>query len=461
MARKKRQFFNLSPTGTVSAQPRDNITISGNPITGTGGASIQTGEVKYSVSGNPATGTVAPTVQIGEGQGASLGAQGGGAVGSIFGPVGSGVGSAVGSAIGNQIDNLTGGNSQAQKETKDRKSVYGNLNHLWDGGKFTFPDGSTFDYNSDGEHAWKNPSKRVNGVDRNLFSYETDYTNDLDYLSGMAGITLSRLLNGGSNKAIDQAGNLLGNSFLGKTGYGADFNQDNFNSVMTNARSHFGKAGIQNKEEMLGLINKAYADKRINDTDHVAMQQAAALVFDNDFGKAAHLVSGRWQGLGTAGKTPTGSSSEGSRQNRPGRIYSPVISPEEAMLSVQPLVDIYLKNRAQGKGQQLDTAKQEQAKLAQGLAIASGIYKIGDKLTGGALSETMSDAKNWAVEGIRGVGQDIMESLGLTTNTGTAEAYSGISDVVNDLGGTASDVPALADATGFGQMDIGQQYSGF
>ena len=392
--------------GTVSAGNED-VRASVNPITGSAsiGTSqnvVDSGDVKVDVGASIGTGgvNVSPRVQIGEGQGAATGASAGatvgGLAGSTFGPLGAAAGSTIGSAAGSVVG---GQFNPSQKSLEhDRRNGVRNAfvqaGYLDSNKQFLLPDGHIADFNFDnqqGLHDWKNPDKRVdkNG-DRPLFAYEIDYTNDLDYIAGMAGITLSRILGGGTKKEIDQIGNQMGNQLLGKLGHGKDLTEENFKHVMTNARAFYAKAGIQTKDDALALANDMFGGGRISDADYAVMQQTANLVFDSDFKTAQGLMGGRWKGIETATRSP--SDSGGLHQNRPGRIYSPILSPEEAMLSVQPYFDWYRQNVKKPK-----KTSSTAATISGGLQAVTGViglYNQLNNITGGAISEGIQDLWN-------------------------------------------------------------------
>lgn len=340
----------IGPTGTISTGLGD-VSISANPLTQSVGANtnlVQNKDVGLNVGvGLGLNGpSVTPRVRFGNSQGAATGSSVGGGVGAlagtaVAGPLGGAVGSTVGSATGSIIGNAFAGSSQAQKEHKSRKAYVSQLSSaglLDSNNQFVLPDGTTADFSADGHagvHDWYDPTQKAQDINRPLFAYESDYTAPLDYISSMGGITLSRLLSGTKNKTVDQLGNLIGNKALGKVGYGAELSNDNFGSVMTNMRAMYARAGIQNKSDLLGLSNKMFSLGGINDADHVAMQQVGDLLFDNNFSLAQGLAGGKGRGLKVAGTSKAG----GLPANKPGRIYSPIISPEEAMLSVQPYFD--------------------------------------------------------------------------------------------------------------------------
>lgn len=169
----------------------------------------------------------------------------------------------------------------------------------------TLADGSKFDIGVDGSggyHEARNPDQMVGDrKGKKLSAYDLDYTNDLDYASGMSGIALSRLLAGGKAKNIDQLGNQLGNAGLGNVGYGKDMTRENFSKIMANQRSMYAKAGITSKEAAYALTNQAFKEGRINDSDAVAMQQAFNMMYDTDgYDTAQKLMGGRHKGIQVA-----------------------------------------------------------------------------------------------------------------------------------------------------------------
>lgn len=139
-----------------------------------------------------------------------------------------------------------------------------------------------------------------------LSSYDVDYTNDLDYVSSMGGITLSRLLSGGNAENITQMGGQLGNAALGNIGFGKQMTQDNFNKMVQNQKAFFSQAGIKSKEDAVQLINLAEAEKRLSATDAVTSRQAINILFDKDgYQLAQKLMSGRQRGADVAGQVPS------------------------------------------------------------------------------------------------------------------------------------------------------------
>jgi hypothetical protein len=136
-------------------------------------------------------------------------------------------------------------------------------------------------------------------------AYNTDYTNDLDYASGMAGVTLQRLLYGGREETVDQLGAQLGNALLGSVGYGQDMTEENFGKVMGNAKALYARAGIKSKEDGLRLLKMAAEQKRLSAADQAAAMQTIEMLFDPDgYKKGSDLMAGRQVGITKAQDLP-------------------------------------------------------------------------------------------------------------------------------------------------------------
>lgn len=134
-----------------------------------------------------------------------------------------------------------------------------------------------------------------------LHSYDIDYTNDLDYTSGMAGVALSTILTGSNSTAAKQMGGQIGNGLLGNIGNGKDMTPENFGKFQENARSVYSQAGIKTKEEAYQLANQAYAEGRMSESELITMHQGFNIVFDdNGFDTAQKLMSGRQRGAEVA-----------------------------------------------------------------------------------------------------------------------------------------------------------------
>ncbi len=396
------------------------------------GASISTG---YGATGA----TVSPRIRIGSTpgavQGSNIGGTVGGVAGSVFGPVGGAIGSTVGSVTGSLVGGAFGHASPASKETDGRKVAlkgYGQLG-IFDDGKLTNPDGSSFDMKNQIIGGGDRPFTNTNRISdthkdrKGLFNYDIDYTNDMDYVSGMAGTTFARITGGGTSKSIDQLGGAFGNAFLGKVGTGNKLTKENFDTSMTNARAQYSKAGIKTKEDMLSLANQLYSQGRINDFDYGVTNQTASMLFDDNFNLAQTLMSGRDQGISTAGKTSSGAlagqsgkSSSGTLSgpggigiNRPFKngVFSPYLSNEEIDASLEPLLAKYRSAaakqiRAGGRNRAIQG-------ITTGIIAAKGI----DKITGGAITGAIKDGAASVREWLGGDAAPTLDSKGKVIDT--------------------------------------------
>lgn len=175
---------------------------------------------------------------------------------------------------------------------------------------FTLPDGTKTNIGVDGDegkHDVHDPSRIPQGqkaVDE-LNSYDVDYTNDLDYSAGMAGVALSRIVTGGKATNVDQVGSQIGNAALKNIGYGKEFNQGNYGTLMNNFKAIYSQSGIKSKADAYQLANQAFAEHRLTESDLVAAHQAFNMVFDdNGYSTAQQLMNGRFKGLEVAASTP-------------------------------------------------------------------------------------------------------------------------------------------------------------
>lgn len=176
----------------------------------------------------------------------------------------------------------------------------------------TLADGTKANIGVDGHgsrHSISDPSllsPDQKGKVTDLSPFDVDYTNDLDYSASMAGISLSRLLAGGKATNIDQVGSQVANGLLGNVGFNKEMSEGNFSKTMANARAVYAQSGIKSKSDAYQLANQAYAEGRIDDSDHVAMLQSFNMMYDQDgFGTAQKLLSGRHKGIEVAASQPS------------------------------------------------------------------------------------------------------------------------------------------------------------
>jgi hypothetical protein len=122
---------------------------------------------------------------------------------------------------------------------------------------------------------------------------------DLAHVSSMAGITLSRLTGGGASPQIDSKQQV--------TPMTGELNQNAFGAGIKQIRGDFAQNGIPSKEVGYQLANQAYAEGRLNESQHVAALQNLNTVFDdNGFMQAQKLNTGISKGLAILGATAAG-----------------------------------------------------------------------------------------------------------------------------------------------------------
>jgi len=234
--------------------------------------------------------------------GAASGAQSGAAAGVIGGPPGMATGAVIGgitggalSMVGLGVQAVVGGLSKSGKggdqQVRDWvRSDWESKGLIDKDHNITLADGSVFNVGQDGNsgtHDVRNPEQLTRGKDGSIHSgkataYNVDYTNDLDYSSGMTGSTLQRLLYGGRQKNLDEMAGQLGNSFLSSVGYGQDMTKENFDKVMYNARSAYARMGLTNKQDALMLLKAAAEEGRLSAADQAEALQTLNMMYDKN-----------------------------------------------------------------------------------------------------------------------------------------------------------------------------------
>lgn len=206
-----------------------------------------------------------------------------------------------------------GGKSESQTSRDDVRSVFQNVGLADKDYNLTLADGSKFNVGIDGhgaQHGVTNPdalSPDQKGKVDKLNAWDLDYTNDLDYASGLGGITLSRLLNGGKSNAVDQMGSEMANGALGNVGYGQPLNTQTFAKTMANMRGFYAQSGIKSKADGYQLANQAFSEGRMDESDLLSAHKSLDMVFDpNGYQTANTLMAGRHPGIAAVanGKTP-------------------------------------------------------------------------------------------------------------------------------------------------------------
>lgn len=292
---------------------------------GTGGGAAG-GATAASESGIPSVGAVAGAVTFaagayqvyqGWGQGGAAGRTNGAIGGSMMAAGLWGMGATNPYLLGGTVAlSLLSGSIKTGK-SGDQKARDGALSFLKERGAvgkdntIRLPDGTVVDLGIDGggnlhtaakpDYLTEEHKKQGRGAEGKLNYWDVDYTNDLDYWSGTAGTSLTRLVAGGKNKAVDQLGGKIANGAIQNIGYGQEMNPDNFNKWRDNMRSVYSQFGVKSKADAYQLVNQMFAEERVNDSDAVSMQQVLNILYDdNGYDTAQTLSAGRHRGIQVA-----------------------------------------------------------------------------------------------------------------------------------------------------------------
>lgn len=232
----------------------------------------------------------------------------------------------------------------------------------------TLADGSKVNLGIDGhggQHSVTNPGQLISadkgraGTNK-LNAWDTDYTNDLDYVASMGGIAFARITAGGKATNVDQLGGQLGNAALGNVGYGKQMTPDNFGKVMGNLRAQYAKAGIKSKADAYQLVNQAYAEHRLDEGDTIAAQQAFNMMYDpNGIDTAQKLMGGRNHGL------------EVAANSAPATIHAPLVANLKSTASKTPTPAQNLKVATMPMVTKAQAQAKNKAKFAYGDSVAA------------------------------------------------------------------------------------------
>jgi len=232
----------------------------------------------------------------------------GSAVVDLFAGYGKGIRSAfqgVKNIFGGQTNVETGIRQDLRKSLSEGESPFFQKD---ENGHYTLTlaDGTVTDFvHWDGKGEKKHYSE---GLGKDLHPYDTDYTNDLDYMSGMGGRALSTLLFGGTKNnpqlqsEIDKMGGLFGNTALENIGHNKDMGPKRFEKAMENMRAFYAQSGITSREMAYGLAQSLFDEGKIDMVDLIQMHQSFNMVFDEDrnaaYNTALTLAGGRnaWWG---------------------------------------------------------------------------------------------------------------------------------------------------------------------
>lgn len=274
------------------------------------------------------------------------------------------------------IDAALGGKNKAQGKRDNIRNFFQSIKATDSNDSVALGDGTRVSLGVDG-HGEERPVSNPNLLTKEhkdqkierLHAYDIDYTNDLDFASGMAGVALSRVVSGNKNTEIDQMGGQIGNAALKNIGFGKEMSEENFAKMAQNQRAIYAQFGVKSKEAAIQLINQAYGEKRLNDFDAAQARQAANMIFDkNGYDLAQKLLGGRFRGIEVA-------SQPGSFTSKPSPLPIGGAKPigrgtvDDNMVSRTPQ---FQGNQQQPTGQSIDTSgfvPQGQSDIPTGPAV--------------------------------------------------------------------------------------------
>lgn len=267
----------------------------------------------YAMAGVVALSVMGNSIEMSKAQARSTSVAGMTATGAMIGSAVPGVGTAIGAAVGlvagGVMYSMQGAKSEKQLARDSVRKYTQKIGLSDDKFNVTLADGSTSNIEIDGNgglHQFKNPNMiPEGGENRDLKSYDVDYTNDLDFTANLGTNALVRLMSGGKGDHIDAIGGQLANAAISNIGFGQEMTDENFGKMQANLRAFYNKSGITSKADGYALANQAFAEERITEMDLIALHQGMNITFDDDgLATARTLMDGRWTGIKVAGEVP-------------------------------------------------------------------------------------------------------------------------------------------------------------
>lgn len=127
------------------------------------------------------------------------------------------------------------------------------------------------------------------------------YSQEVNYFATLAGVVISRLIEGGKSEETDEKGKAYGIAILNGVTGANKINDQNFPLIATSIRALYSHLGIKSKADAYQLSNQAYYANRLNEMDLVATQQVLNMVYDKDgLPKFLNILAGRFYGLHAA-----------------------------------------------------------------------------------------------------------------------------------------------------------------
>ncbi len=121
-----------------------------------------------------------------------------------------------------------------------------------------------------------------------LANVASDDTGDLQHVADLANVSLQRLIHGNTDN--DKKGVVKG--------FDGEFNEKSYGAAMKQLRGEYAKAGISSKEIAYQLSNQAYSEGRFDESQTIALQRTADMVFDaKSYTLAQRLNTGKNKGF--------------------------------------------------------------------------------------------------------------------------------------------------------------------
>jgi hypothetical protein len=255
--------------------------------------------------------------------GAANGMALGASVGSLVPGIGTLAGAAIGAALGAAVGQIKAGKHEDNIIRDSIRKGLTDVGFLEYGGKgdkqnfyLTLANGSKYDIS--GEHqegeylkdangnvikdtlkegrTWYDKSKVQGdpGASDKLRPFNVDYTCDLDYMTSLSGMGLSKLMGLPNDKS--QAEHLGGYFTNAATSNAAsrDFTPENFTNSMANMRPFYEKAGFTSEDQVNKQAETLFNSGKIDQGAFDQIRQGASMVFTNNYELASNLNKTRW-----------------------------------------------------------------------------------------------------------------------------------------------------------------------
>jgi hypothetical protein len=172
-------------------------------------------------------------------------------------------------------------------------------------------------------------------ADKGLRVYDVDYTNDLDFISSLAANPVNIANFGGSidkkNKSEQaQMVGLYTNAWTSNA-KSREFNSENFEQAMNNARSTYAKQGIGSADQLKKHADELRSQGKLTEDDYNQFIMAGDFVFSDDRAGAFERASKLNQALGRSG----GSTASGSTAASMGSEAASMVANAKPLIGIK------------------------------------------------------------------------------------------------------------------------------